>query len=326
MDLARPPELLPAQLLDERVPLAETPRLPEVDAIKPAAPDVPSLTAADLLSSAAQTVAEDDSEAESSPQGGSTSPSATRHAVIEALNEVDWKPALINHEGWAWAAHKGGLRCPAKAVLPLVRVGEVKGQAVRVQFQAHPGTCNSCSLRQACIRSDDPHYRKDLRLLVPSSQADSIRAQWMAIPYAEQGSRVASKRSSCARNPRPQPRPIWRVKSLEWQPPSPLPERPRLAVAPAILIVAGLRSLTRATIRPIQVHVQVDTPPARPKPCPVLAPTAAVRQRRRLSWDDRLRWNHLPDDARVEIRLLGVGPLRGLLASVTSAAKLAESA
>jgi len=395
MDLAHPPEVLPAQLLAERVPLTETPLLPQVAALGPEAADESGPTA-DLLPSAAQAVAEaepspevvarhdselepspqaaddDDSALEPNPQAGSspratrramnearnepvtsadlelssaaravpeeapksassssagpTSLGSARHAVIEAFNEADWKRFLIHHEGWAWAAHKGGLLCPAKAVLPLVRVGEAKGQAVRVQFLAHPGACDVCTRRQACIRSDDPHYRKDLRLLVPSSQADSIRADWMAIPYAERGARSAPKPSSPARAPRPQPRAVWRLKSLQWQPPNPGPMPRCLAVAFAILLVAELRGLARDTIGPIEVQVDVELPPDRPKPCRVLAPTAAKRQRRRLSWDDRLAWNRLPDDAKVEIRFLGAGLVQGLLAPPRCAENLAKSA
>jgi len=99
-----------------------------------------------------------------------------------------------------------------------------------------------------------------------------------------------------------------------------------LAVAFAILLVAELRGLARDTIGPIEVQVDVELPPDRPKPCRVLAPTAAKRQRRRLSWDDRLAWNRLPDDAKVEIRFLGAGLVQGLLAPPRCAENLAKSA
>lgn len=91
-------------------------------------------------------------------EDGSTSPTpvATRYNMIEALNAVDWARVLENHDGWSWVTDEEGLRCPAKALIPLVRIEQIKGrQGIRARFQADCGTCDSCSLRATCITSDD---------------------------------------------------------------------------------------------------------------------------------------------------------------------------
>jgi hypothetical protein len=78
-----------------------------------------------------------------------------------------------------------------------------------------------------------------------------------------------------------------------------------LAVAPPTLLPGELRKISRRTTRRMEVHVLVDLPSAQPKQSPVLAYSAAERQKRRLSWDDRLRWNELPEHTDIEIRLFG---------------------
>jgi hypothetical protein len=63
--------------------------------------------------------------------------------------------------------------------------------------------------------------------------------------------------------------------------------------------------MTRNTLRRVQVEVRLDRLTSPHHPSPVLAASAAERQKRRLSWDERLRWNALPPSTPIEVRLLG---------------------
>ena len=232
------------------------------------------------------------------------------------MSKSYWQRGVLEkHDDWEWLAHKGGLRCPAKAVLPLVRVEQTKGKPIRARFQADWGTCDTCRFRQNCIRSDDPHYRKDIRIPIPSPHAEPIRATWLSMVNTRRKNNHRSREDT----PRRPVRPIWRIKSLSWRPPNLPSTKPLFVVAPPSLLPAELRKISRGVTRRIEVYVTINLPSAQPKLSPVLAYSAAERQRRRLSWEGRLRWNELPEDARVEIRLLGAGVLQHLLAPKTSA-------
>lgn len=313
MELAHPPEQLPEQPVRDGSPLAEVPRLPQIDEPSDLGiDDVNAEPCAHVEPSSAQPTEDEPSSSAptKSTSSGLDSPAATRNQVIETLDLVDWKPMLHRHDDWLWQPHEGGLCCPAKAALPLLRIEHTKGTGIRARFRAEWGTCDGCELRQRCIRSDDPNYRKDVRLPLPSPFAESLRAMWLSVVP-----NPARKRRRPTASSRAKPRAIWRIKPLLWQPPNPPSVAPELAVTPPVLLPAELRKITRATTRPIEVHVNLDIPPDQPKPSLVLASSAAERQKRRLSWEARLRWNQLPDDARVEIRLLGAGALRSMLAS-----------
>ena len=320
MALARPPKELPEQPVTENAPLTETPRLPENDPAEHAddvrhASDQPSDAIDDGTDSGS-------SDGLTDPAADSAPPVITRHHFLSELDRVDWESVLQQHGGWKWHPEEGGLRCRAKELLPFVRMEKV-GELIRTRFVATGGTCDTCELRRACIQSDDPRYRKDVRLSIPSPHAEPLLAMWLRSAPELRVPRSRSKqRVESARTRRTHRRPIWRVKPLSWQPPDEPDTQPTFAVAPPMLLPAELRKICRGAARRIEVHVSITPPASRPRLSPVLAYSAAERQNRRLSWDERLRWNALPDDAGVEIRLLGAGATQHLLTPVSDDAEL----
>ncbi len=241
---------------------------------------------------------------ESTPSGRAT----TRRDVIELMDVLNWKSMLERHGGWDWSGPQGGLHCPAKVVLPLIRIENVKGQKIRARFQALGGACSSCALREDCIRSDDPNYKKDVRLPLPATHAASLRKLWLRLPQSQ---RRAPSQNRSPSEPPSRGRAIWRLKPLGWEPPQPR-ERSPFAVHPPALLPAELRKLTRTMMQHVDVHVRVDVAVG-PNPCPVLALSGAERQKRRLSWSERLRWNALPEGSSVEIYLRGASEIAELL-------------
>ncbi|OGV74741.1 MAG: hypothetical protein A3K18_15135 [Lentisphaerae bacterium RIFOXYA12_64_32] len=317
-------------------PLTETLRLPEDAADGMAAKDKICSSAASASPVPSSAVIEKKVEPSQSSVTVSTMSrpavdGATKGLLREALAAVNWGQVLEKHAGWSWFADTGGLQCPAKAVLPLIRVEQVKGHPIRARFQADWGTCGSCELRGICIRSVNPSYRKDMRLPIPPPDDQVLRQTWLrfiqeqrtprsppthpapVMPQHKKGSKVAPAHT----------RSVWRLKPLSWRPIELPTELPKFAVAPPILLPAALRKLTKSATRELEVHVAVTSPPAFPKLCPVLAPSVAERQKRRLTWAERLLWNQPAEGTRVEIRLLGAGVLRKVLGT---AAKLAKSA
>jgi hypothetical protein len=211
------------------------------------------------------------------------------------------------------------LRCPGDALLPLIRVEQTKGKPVRARFLASTGTCDSCAERGACIRSDDPHYRKDVRLPIPPPAGPVLRTMWLST----RGRRAALAQHRGYSHAKQPTRAIWRTMPLRCRPPELPQNRPQLAVAPPILVPAALRRIACSAVGCMRIDVAVTPGLAIVKPSPVLALTASERQKRRLTWVERLQWNQLPRGARVEIRLLGAARLRPFLESVTKATKSA---
>jgi hypothetical protein len=233
----------------------------------------------------------------------------TRCDLIEAMDALDWQAILERHPGWHWSGSQAGLHCPGKAVLPLIRIEHIKDQRIRARFEAPAGACSSCSVREGCIQSDDPQYRKDVRLSLPAMHAPSLRQMWLNLSRSQRRGPF-SKRSA---GPPPSPnRPIWRLKPLGWEHPALPQQRPSLAVMPPTLLPAELRKSTRRAVQPIEVHVRRILAPVH-VPHRALAQSAAERQRRRLSWSERLRWNALPAGSTVEISLRGASVIAELL-------------
>lgn len=314
MELARPPKELPEQPVADNAPVTETPRLPK---------NAPAEHADDVRHARAQPadtfddeIDSDSSDGRTNPAAASSSPVITRHHFLSELDQVDWERVLHKHGGWQWHPKKGGLRCPTKELLPFVRMEKV-GELIRARFVATGGTCDVCELRRTCIQSNDPRYRKDVRLSIPSPHAESLLAMWLQFAPELRARSRSKQRTKSAGTHRTHRGPVWRVKPLSWRPPEEPDAQPTFAVAPPMLLPAELRKICRGTARRIEAHVSITPPTSRPRLSLVLAYSAAERQKRRLSWDERLRWNALPDDAGVEIRLLDAGAVERLITPVT---------
>ena len=316
MDIAQPTTELPEQSLQSSTPLTQTPCIPDVDPNQSAiASDIASIanstSCASVLHSDVEpnSVAPEEIKSELSSSGRvRVRKSPNQHRMRETLNALDWPRLLENYDGWSWSQTHVALCCPAKALLPLVRVEQVRGQPIRARFQAGGRTCDECTRRAGCIESDDPYYRKDMRLRIPFPQAQLLRELWLSgvhptrvfqPPYVERVSNQAP--------------PVHAKPRLIWHPPELSPVRPAFASAPPLLLPAVLRKLSRRATDSVEVHVAVDLPPLRPRLSPVLAGSAAIRQKRRLTWNERLRWNQLPNGTELDIQILGTNVVQRLL-------------
>lgn len=334
MELTRPPEELMDQPSVVVSPASERVVLPEAQGVQPVSDDQASqssVTESDV--SSASPPLETRGHAPNGtvgdgPAGNPVTPlkSASDHAgkradVIEALDALDWGPILEGHPGWRWSGQQGGLHCPGRTVLPLARIEHMNDGRTRARFQAPSGACGSCDRRDDCVQSKDPHYRKDVRLSVPTEHAASLREKWLSLSLVR---RRVSPNGSAA-GPTAPCRPIWRLKQLGWEPPAIATGRSPFAITPPTLLPAQLRRATRSAIQPTEAHVRVQIAPA-DVPHPSLAQSAAERQQRRLSWDERLRWNALPAGSSVELALHGGSEIAALLDCPMPAPGLAEAA
>lgn len=300
MDLECPPRELPAQTVATRTPVEQTPRLPEVEAaaplvetaIGPSTP-VPAIDAS-----------------------SSVDPNLD---VAPMMNALDWSAMLLRYDGWRWLTESQSLLCPAAHVLPLAQIEHVKGQPIRARFVANSGTCDSCELRPSCITSVDPLYKKDVRLCIPPPLAAPLREMWLRAREQK-----PSKPELHAK-PQKTPRHTARMKPLVWFPLPTAAEQTPLVVAPPILLPATLRKQNRATCSSLEIEIIVAFGPPVDRPSPVLATSPTQRQRRRLTWPERLRFNELRSGSTVELRLYGLhaAAVRRLLPDAPSTANAA---
>jgi Transposase DDE domain len=323
MDIAQPPTELPEQPVQSSMLVTQMPCLPDVG-LSESAVVSDNTSAADPTCASVAPTDSTVQPAEIASEAGSTRlPRARRvsdqHTMREVFNTLDWKQLLDKHDGWSWSAADGALRCPAKARLPLVRVEQVKGHPIRARFQADGGICGECARRSVCIESNDPYYRKDVRFGIPSPQAEILRELSLRGAHPTHASRPLRAARVTSQEDTTEP--------MLWQPPELPPQRAALAMAPPCLLPAALRKLSRRVTDSTEVHVAVVLPSLRPRPCPVLACSVAVRQQRRLTWSERLRWNQLPKDCSVEIQMFGSKLVEQLLATAAdSATTLAQTA
>ena len=231
------------------------------------------------------------------------------------MNALDWSAMLLRYDGWRWLADSQSLLCPASSLLPLAQIEHVKGQPIRARFIADSGTCDSCELRPACITSDDPLYRKDVRLCIPPRLAAPLREMWLKAREQNPPTPPLPTRS-----PRQQRHASRRIKPLVWFPSSNCAEQTPLVVSPPTLLPAALRKQNRAACRSLEIEIIVDLGPLAERPSPVLASSPAKRQRRRLTWPERLRFNELRPASSVDLRLYGLAEaiVRRLLPSDSS--------
>lgn len=318
MDLASPPEALPEQAVAVRTPVEPTPALPETEpsAATPSntgtahneavvathpnhAPALPKpIATLDVMPSL------DVPTHPPNPTVETSSVSDAKHALSQMLNVVDWQSVLRHLDDWSFVADAQSLLCPAKKSVPLARIEHVQGQPIRARFQADSGLCDSCELRPTCIKSVYPLYRKEVRVLVPPPHAEPLLEMWLKATQ-DQTPQTSSSPTSGFQSIK-QPRHSSRQKTLLWVSLQPLTEQISLVVAPPLLLPAELRKQNRKACRSLEIEITVKVPPVPDRPSPVLAGSAAERQKRRQTWPERLRFNELRPGSKVHVRLSGL--------------------
>lgn len=201
--------------------------------------------------------------------------------LVELLeNSIDWSHTLP--AGFDWNSGHG-LECPTGNQFELKRV---RGEAL--VFRAPFDVCPRCPSRSECTHSTQPRYRRELQIKTKADILADVRH--------------LKARGLKATSPRPSGQHQGVETNDRWTPPADTPAGSLEIVGPYLIpsvLRRGFRHATR-----LEVLVGVDSSPRPRKPW-VVAFTAARRQRRRQTWEERDAWNALPDDADVRIRVNG---------------------
>jgi hypothetical protein len=227
--------------------------------------------------------------------------SALEPSLPMLLNQLPWDEITAGLEpNWERAETPGALRCPAGALLPVRAITAPRhGRGPRVEFLAALSSCRSCSPQFRCIDAAATGSAKKVTRAIDPALADALRPL-----LANKAAKHARRDSDRARH-LPSP-----TASSTNAAPSPLfarndhhPAGP-FATLPPLLLPAQLRRLAKDALGTLQIRVEIVTPPCEPRH-PALARSAAERQHRRLTWEQRLARNALDSDARVSIYFIG---------------------
>lgn len=205
--------------------------------------------------------------------------------LVDTLAQLDWDLLLEWDEHWAWSS--SGLRCPAGRTTPLKMV-RIRGGCHGLVFRARREMCTNCSMRAYCTNSVKPSYRKELHIAVDREVGEEI-----SLLHRQSLPSILFDHTECAP-----------VDSVGLEPPSDVDPGP-MEIAGPHLVPSALRRGFRKRCSRLMALVLAIVPPPDVK-SPFFAANSGERQRRRLTWAEREKWNQLPPEARVEVSLLGV--------------------
>ncbi len=217
--------------------------------------------------------------------------------TYEAPTKAAMHKRISTWPGWSFEPHMGVPICPAHKPLRLHQVRAVTCDSVEIRFRTRRSDCNACPLRGDCTRSSSAKYRKELaiRVAAPPDILEIARCSQL------RGRAATSTHSNEGYSQRVMAR-------LPTLPPRVAPPEPQflagsLAVRGPVLLALCLAKHFRDHTRDALIHIDAQIAPAKPKPPNYYVTGAADRQRRRQTWEQRNRWNELPEGSTVTIKI-----------------------
>lgn len=220
--------------------------------------------------------------------------SALSASLLARLAGLNWAAVEARQSGWKWLPHQG-LSCPASRLVWPGRL-RAKGGSPMLIFRTLKSDCASCPQKAQCFGDGPRQYW--LREV-------AIGVAGLGITKADLARPVNKRRQAAVAVP-------MVVTATAWQAPTPVLAGPWVAqpprLVPSVFRAGLLQAVVGATAR---VAVHGDEPPERIPNW--RATTPARRQRRRLTWTERLARNALGSEALVATRITALDPwLRSL--------------
>ncbi|QDG49185.1 hypothetical protein FIV42_00980 [Persicimonas caeni] len=202
-------------------------------------------------------------------------------------------------DGFSYDAQTRQIGCAKGAYLGLSGMRQ-RGGRVIVRFRiGSPQACQGCPFRRECTSSTSPTYRKEIEIHMPPPATLGAHDE----PAAIQGQDKAADAPTHGSDPADKASPSTALLGLRLSIPDDLPEPGDLHMRQPVLVASTFRNAFRKAARSLKVEVTKSPPDSSTRHVDYLAMTAARRQRRRKTWDERLQWNSLPQQANITIAI-----------------------
>ncbi len=201
-------------------------------------------------------------------------------------------------EGFTYDSVRRRIRCTKGVYLELSGVRR-RNQKVVLRYRiGSTSHCQGCPFRDGCTSSESATYRNEIEITMPPP-ASPAQADERDFAPDDDESVDDTKAPDITDDTQPP------TACLGMSPPRPAhyPTAGNLKMRQPVLVASALRNAFRKAARGIEVVVEVTQPPPTATDVEYLALTAARRQRRRKTWDERLQWNGLSEQATVDIKL-----------------------
>ena len=215
---------------------------------------------------------------------------------IDSSPDIPWNEKLRYRENWSWNSTVGTVQCPGGHLLQLKSIIDRASGEKTYRFRASGSMCKSCAPCAGCSAPRPKGYRREVDVQLTGEEA-----------------------AKAPRSPKIQPpRAPARTPAI-WTPPGPTPQPSVTPPRPPQLLLSEIRHFLPGLCLVAQVEIHIEPGYVAPKPSRFLALSPGVRQRRRKTWPQRRRWNALPDDAVVRIRINAPSQLAALLTPTPNA-------
>ena len=198
------------------------------------------------------------------------------------------------------------IRCATGKHLKLSGYRQYADATVTLRFRISTSShCRGCPFRSQCTRSTSPDYRKTLEVTVCCPE------QFESAPETERDDSHddATDTGSCSMDDCPEKTPGSGADDGEnnaliyahVQPvDSDVTPPGRWQMRTPMLKTSALRTLFKDVARALRITIKVTPPPDKPRKCAYLADDPGDRQHRRHTWEWRMNWNRLSEQAEVD--------------------------
>lgn len=216
--------------------------------------------------------------------------SALSASMLARLAGRNWAAVEARHPGWKWLPDQG-LSCPVGKLVWPGRLRAQTGGTPMLIFRTFRSDCATCPQETQCY-GGGPRQSWPREVAIGVAGLDITQAD-LARPVSKV--RLASIAVPIV------------VTAATWQTPTPLPAGPLKAQPPRLVPSVFRAGLLQAVVgATAHVTVHGDEPPERVPQW--RATTPARRQRRRLTWTERLARNALGPEAQVSASISALDP------------------
>lgn len=225
---------------------------------------------------------------------------------------------LEDREGFEYDPEHRLIRCPDGASMKLSGCRRSGDENVRLRFRINSSSCcRNCPFRNACTSSTRRTFRKEIGVTVPLTlETPDDSESPMSSVESQDRSADESEEPSSAEPPADETEGVSIV-DIGFEP----YDGHKITVGqfemtPPRVVTSHLRNVFEEAARQTYIEIDVSNPAPDSEPPDYLVTDCAERQHRRQTWEDKIAWNALPDQATVQIRMQAPSDIHSMIATL----------